>query len=81
MDQLVWILLIIFLSCFIQAFTGFGSALVSVPLLLSFMPLEQVVPLVAASCNSTVKVTTNLERGFYTWRYGYPRSTIWYLPR
>ncbi|MCH2176779.1 MAG: sulfite exporter TauE/SafE family protein [Lentisphaeria bacterium] len=50
MDQLVWILLIIFLSCFIQAFTGFGSALVSVPLLLSFMPLEQVVPLVVMYC-------------------------------
>jgi uncharacterized membrane protein YfcA len=46
MTPLLWESLIIFLAGLIQGITGFGFALIAVPLLAFFIPLKTVVPLV-----------------------------------
>ncbi|UUZ91574.1 sulfite exporter TauE/SafE family protein [Paenibacillus sp. P25] len=43
---MIWGLLIIFLASFVQGVTGFGFALIAVPLLSKIIPLQMVVPIV-----------------------------------
>lgn len=56
MPQIIWGALAIFLGAMVQGTTGFGIALVAVPVLMQFMPPETVPPLmvVLSFCNNAV---------------------------
>ncbi len=48
LDELVFIFMIVLLAGFVQGLTSFGFALISMPLLVKLIPMQQAVPVVVA---------------------------------
>ncbi|SFE17967.1 hypothetical protein SAMN05216378_2613 [Paenibacillus catalpae] len=46
LDELVFVFMIVLLAGFVQGLTSFGFALISMPLLVKLMPMQQAVPIV-----------------------------------
>ncbi len=60
----LWIYAVLFVACFLQGITGFGSALVAVPLLAMILDVKTAIPLVVL-----VAGTLNLVQLIQLWRH------------
>lgn len=75
MQTYLWVCFILFLAGFTHGFSGFGSVLLSIPLLAIFLDIKIVIPLAAlASVSMTIMVLIQLRQQF-DWKKIYPLLT------
>ena len=60
MENIYFIIAIIFLASFVQGFSGFGIALVSIPLLTLFISIKEAIPLIAL-CGFVINIFLLIE--------------------
>lgn len=75
MDHTTWqVLLVVFVATLIRSTFGFGEALIAVPLLALFIPVEQAAPL-AVLISVTIAAVVVIQ----DWRKIHLRSAVWLL--
>lgn len=72
METYLWVCIILFLAGFTQGVAGFGSVLLSIPLLVIYLDIKTVIPLAALVCLSITLMLLIQLRHHFDWKKVYP---------